>query len=176
MQFSNDLLDKLLLRFKPRLANDYEKYRNHVYRVFLNCTTLDTESANEEKYAIAAVFHDIGIWTNNTFDYLDPSIAELKEYLYEINKNEWLSEISSMIYWHHKVKAYVGEYSATVEVFRKADWVDVSLGLLKFGIESKKISAIKRSFPNAGFHFFLLKQTGKYWIKHPLNPIPVLKR
>ena len=28
-----------------------------------------------EKIAVAAAFHDLGIWTNKTFDYIPPSIA-----------------------------------------------------------------------------------------------------
>ncbi len=60
------------------MGADYDKYKNHVYRVFLNCLLIDSEKNNEEKYAIASVFHDVGIWTNHTFDYLDPSIEQAK--------------------------------------------------------------------------------------------------
>ena len=53
---------------------------------FLNCLLIDCEKNNEEKYAIASVFHDVGIWTDHTFDYLDPSIEQAKIYLTEIKK------------------------------------------------------------------------------------------
>jgi hypothetical protein len=34
-----------------------------------------------EKIAIAGVFHDLGIWTNKTFDYIAPSVVLAREYL-----------------------------------------------------------------------------------------------
>ncbi|MFC5410200.1 hypothetical protein ACFPMF_12820 [Larkinella bovis] len=74
-------IDVLLQPFKPVMGADYDRYRNHVCRVFLNCWLLDRDDANLEKYAIAAVFHDIGIWTDRTIDYLAPSIAQASQYL-----------------------------------------------------------------------------------------------
>jgi hypothetical protein len=41
--------------------------------IYYGLSSLDMKNGNEEKYAIAAVFHDIGIWTTHTIDYLDPS-------------------------------------------------------------------------------------------------------
>lgn len=172
----NQTVEQLLQRFAPVLGDDFEKYRNHVCRVFSNCLLLDGELANREKYAIAAVFHDIGIWTDGTFDYLAPSIGQVKVYLNETGRQHWAEEISRMIYWHHKLSQYKGEYRNTVETFRKADWMDVSLGFLTFGSDKQKVRRVRRKFPNAGFHLFLLKQSVKNFFKHPLNPIPVFKK
>jgi hypothetical protein len=69
-----------------------------------------------------------------------------------------------------------GDHEKTVEVFRKADWIDVSLGLLTYGYDKQKIKAMRRRFPNAGFHWFLIKQSVQNLWKHPLNPLPVFKR
>lgn len=60
------------------MGEDFDKYRNHVYRVFLNCRLIDSDTSNEEKDAITAVFHDIRIWTDYTIDYLEPSVAQAK--------------------------------------------------------------------------------------------------
>ena len=176
MKQTDPRLDELLQRFKPVLGQDFEKYHNHVYRVFFNCMLMDEAPGNREKYAIAAVFHDIGIWTNHTFDYLDPSIAQVKIYLDETGRPDWFGEISNMIYWHHKLSPYRGEHEKTVEVFRKADWIDVSLGLLSFGFDRQKISASRRQFPNAGFHLFLVNQSVRNFFRHPLDRLPVVKR
>jgi hypothetical protein len=35
----------------------------------------DQDRVDLEKIAVAAVFHDLGIWTNKTFDYIAPSVA-----------------------------------------------------------------------------------------------------
>lgn len=172
----NQTVEQLLQRFASVLGGDFGKYRNHVCRVFENCLLMDGESANREKYAIAAVFHDIGIWTDSTFDYLEPSIEQVKIYLAETGQQDWADEISQMIYWHHKLSSYKGEHQNTVETFRKADWMDVSLGLLTFGFDKQKIRRTRGKFPNAGFHFFLIKQSVKNFFKHPLNPIPVFKK
>ena len=163
-------------RFKPVIGADYGRYKNHVYRVFINCLLIDNEKTNEEKYAVAAVFHDIGIWTNHTFDYLDPSIEQVKIYLTETGKQDWIDEIILMIYWHHKLSNYKGEHRNTVENFRKADWIDVSLALLTFGLDKQKIKETGRKIPNLGFHIFLIKETIKNFFKHPLNPVPVFKK
>jgi hypothetical protein len=37
------------------------------------CVVIGTKRAR--KIAVAAVFHDLGIWANGTFDYIAPSIA-----------------------------------------------------------------------------------------------------
>lgn len=162
-------------KFRPVTGVDHDKYKNHVYRVFLNCLLIDREKSNEEKYAIAAVFHDIGIWTDHTIDYLEPSIGQARTYLAETGRQDWTDEITLMIYWHHKMRPYKGKHNNTVESFRKADWIDVSLGLLNFGVDKKKTRENKKKLPNLGFHLFLVKRIVKNFFKHPLNPFPMFK-
>lgn len=48
MKYSNAIIEDLMYQFKDIIARDFEKYRNHVYRVFINCLILDNEKANEE--------------------------------------------------------------------------------------------------------------------------------
>lgn len=173
---SHEVIDRLLLRFRPVIGVDYDRYRNHVYRVFLNCRLLDADPEQEEKYAIAVVFHDIGIWTDHTIDYLAPSIAQARIYLAETGKQTWSDEISQMIYWHHKLSSYRGDYAKTVENFRKADWIDVSLGLLTFGADPQKIGENRKRLPNLGFHWFLIKATTRNFFRHPFNPLPMFTK
>lgn len=176
MEYSHKIIDDLLSRFESVIGVDYERYRNHVCRVFLYCILLDKNKSNEKKYAIAAVYHDIGIWTDRTIDYLNPSIAKANNYLMEIGKKEWLEEIDFMIYWHHKITKYKGAHQETVVIFCKADWIDVSLGGLTFEGDKKKIAEIRQEFPNLGFHLFLTKQLLKNLFNHPLTPFPMFKR
>ncbi|RFS17454.1 HD domain-containing protein [Emticicia sp. C21] len=172
----NPLIEELLQKFQSAIGSDYDKYRNHVYRVFLNCLLLDTIKDNEDKYAIAAVFHDIGIWTNHTFDYLAPSIEQVKIYLTETNRQDCIEEIKLMIDNHHKISSYKAQYSQTVETFRQADWIDVSFGILTFGADKQSTQLNKQQFPTLGFHRFLIKATAKNFFKHPLNPLPMFKK
>lgn len=177
MNFSNHIIDQLIQPYQSLIGADFDKYKNHVYRVYLNCKMLDDNPENEEKYAIASVFHDIGIWTDHTLDYLKPSIIKAKEYLNEMGKLLWMYEIALMIDMHHKTTKYQGKYEAIVEVFRKADWMDVSLGLLTFGADKQNIKTNQREYKNLGFHLFLLKAVTKNFLQRPFrNPLPMLKR
>ncbi|NOS91854.1 MAG: phosphohydrolase [Cyclobacteriaceae bacterium] len=172
---SNPLIDQILDDYKDQLLHDYTKYRNHAYRVYHACTLLDPQPQNSTKYAIAASFHDLGIWTKKTFDYLDPSISLAKDWLVKHNSEKWSDEISLMISMHHKVTRYTGTFAETVEIFRKADWIDVSLGLMKFGTDGKKLNQIQKLFPTKGFHRFLIRKTLRNLLHHPLKPLPMFK-
>jgi len=163
-------------QYHEQTGMHYEKYRNHVYRVYFNCLLLDNRKEHEEKYAVAAVLHDIGIWTHHTIDYLQPSIHEARKYLEQAGKKEWAEEITMMILWHHKTTRYKGSFESTVETFRKADWIDVSLGLLSFGLKRQAIKENKKRFPNMGFHAFLAMQVIKNFFRHPFNPLPMFKK
>ena len=69
-------------------------YRNHVYRVTHLCLPVAGDNAVElEKLAVAAVFHDLGIWTNHTFDYIGPSVALAREHLATRGLSDWIPEI-----------------------------------------------------------------------------------
>ena len=45
------------------------------------CVAIVGDRGALEKIATAAVFHDLEIWTDRTFDYLAPSIALVREHL-----------------------------------------------------------------------------------------------
>ena len=175
MNMENDHIEELLSPFREAIGMDFLRYRNHVYRVFHHCKLLDTDIGNEWKYLIAAVFHDIGIWTDHTFDYLGPSIEQMKQYLVRIEKVGSEMEISQMIEWHHKVSSYRGEHAGIVEIFRRADWIDVSFGIRRFGLRRADIRRVKKAFPSHGFHRFLLRQSIRNFFRHPLNPLPMFK-
>lgn len=168
-------IEALFASYSTVLGNDTEKYKNHVYRIF-NYALYLSENEDIEKYAIAAFFHDVGIWTNNTFDYLQPSIELSRKYLIQIQKESWSNEIALMIDNHHKTTSYKGNYEATVDIFRKSDWIDVSLGLLRFEIPTTFIKLVEKQFSYKGFHFFLTKLFAKNLFKHPLKPLPMFKK
>src|SRR5262244_3967880 len=113
------------------LGHDLIAYRNHVYRVVnLGLAIVGDTRVELEKIAVAAVFHDLGIWTNNTFDYIAPSVAIARGHLAARGMADWIPEIEAMIVDHHKVTpshALSGfEGQLLVESFRRADWIDVS--------------------------------------------------
>jgi HD superfamily phosphodiesterase len=75
-------VEEVLDNHAPELGHDLTAYRNHVYRVVnLSVAIVGDTRIELEKIAIAAVFHDLGIWTNKTFDYIAPSVALAREHL-----------------------------------------------------------------------------------------------
>ena len=170
------LLEEILSEWQEIIGKDYQGYKNHVYRMIHCCFALkDCNEEEREKIIIAAAFHDIGIWSKNTLDYIPPSIPLAMEYLNRRNLKNWSIEIKSMIAEHHKLKPYKNNTYSLVEVFRKGDLVDFSLGLFRFGIPKKELQKLKAQFPNAGFHKNLFKLARRWFIKYPLNPVPMMK-
>jgi hypothetical protein len=128
-----------------------------------------------EKIAIAAVFHDLGIWTNITFDYIAPSVALAREHLATRGLADWIPEIQGMIVDHHKVTPSRANPQLLVESFRRADWIDVSRGLRTFGLPRTFIAAVDVTWPSAGFHRRLVQLTIERFWKHPITPLPMVK-
>ena len=171
----NEYIETILQDFKNELKNDFTIYKNHVYRIFNYACMLDPTKESENKYAIASAFHDIGIWTHS-FDYLHPSIGLASEYLEKNKKEQWIEEISLMIDNHHKMSEYKGNYSFSVEIFRKADWIDVTKGRILFNFDKSRYKKVQHIFSSKGFHTFLIKQFLYYFLKHPFNPLPMFKK
>ena len=170
------ILDGILDHWRVPIGGDFVAYRNHCYRVLNFCLAFSGESAEViSKISIAAAFHDLGIWANKTFDYLEPSKLLAREYLAETMQDEWGEEIASMIEQHHKLSKCKANPEWLVESFRKADWVDVSKGTLKFGLSSDFVTATLSRFPNAGFHKRLAGLTAQRLKTHPFSPLPMMK-
>ncbi len=170
------LLEEILNEWKETIGKDYEGYKNHVYRMIHFCLALRSCDEDErEKIIIAGCFHDIGIWTDKTVDYIPPSIPPAMAYLKQRDLEPWSNEIELMISEHHKIREYKGDAYPLVELFRKGDLVDFSFGLFKFGLPKDYINRVKSTFPNAGFHQNLGKLAAKWFLKHPLNPAPMMK-
>jgi hypothetical protein len=170
------LLDELLQHHASALGNDYTAYRNHTYRVINFCSALSSDDpVSLEKVAIAAAFHDMGIWTDKTFDYLPPSERLAQAYLVKRGKAEWASEIGAMIHEHHKITRYRPNPNSLVEAFRRADLVDVSRGIFAFGLPRKFLREVFSTFPNAGFHKRLIQLSFARLLSHPLSPLPMYR-
>ena len=169
-------LDAVLETYAVVIGRDLVAYRNHTYRMANFCLAQVTPTAEmAEKVGIAAAFHDLGIWTDHTFDYLLPSVALAKAYLAEKGKGAWEVEIAEMILQHHKITRYAKNPAWLVEPFRRADWVDVTRGVLTYSVPRSLIRDAYRQWPDAGFHLLLVKLELGHLRRHPLNPLPVFK-
>jgi len=170
------ILDELLQAHATALGGDATAYRNHVYRVTNLCLALRGGDRTQlDKIAIAAAFHDIGIWTDGTLDYLQPSARRAREHLSASRSESWTAEVIEMILQHHKLTRYRANDGWLVEAFRRADLVDVSQGLIRFGVSRELIRDLYTEWPSARFHRRLVSLGAERLRSHPLSPLPMLR-
>ena len=169
-------IDRVLDVYAAALGPDRAGYRNHTYRVANFCVALAPDGRDElEKIAVATVFHDLGIWTAGTFDYLEPSVACATGWLTERGQETWIPEVARMIRDHHKLSSSTADRSTLVEPFRQADLIDIIWGVPTFGLQPAFIRAVRSTWPDAGFHARLFRLFGRRLLTHPLSPLPMVK-
>ncbi|MGH8639541.1 MAG: hypothetical protein ACREUZ_20595, partial [Burkholderiales bacterium] len=151
-------VNEVLENHASALGHDFIAYRNHVYRLVNLCLAIaGSDRVELEKIAVAAVFHDLGIWTNHTFDYIAPSVALAREHLAARARADWIPEIEAMIVDHHKIRPSQTNRASLVEPFRRADWIDVSRGVRTFAVPRSFIASVFAVWPSAGFHWRLVE-------------------
>lgn len=171
-----DLVEKILRPWHSDLGNDLRPYRNHVYRVIHFSLALRVSDDEERrKVIIATCFHDLGIWSGQTFDYLPPSLAAARDYLRQNGLDQWSAEVELMIDQHHKLRPFRDNRFPLVELLRRADLIDVSLGIRRFGLPRGYVKQVRQTFPNAGFHERLVRLVWDGLRHRPLNPLPFYK-
>ncbi len=182
---SQDLITELLDRHKEAIGRDLGGYGNHCRRVYE--TTLVHQRSLAPDYqpgdgeltalAIACVYHDAGIWLDGTFDYLEPSNAHAQQELVARGLTKWSEAVADMVMEHHKLTAVParGDAPNWGEWFRRADYSDVSIGLVRFGARGADLKAIRALYPNQGFHKALVRIAGGWVPRHPLNPMPMMR-
>lgn len=155
----DETVEKHLLRFKEAIGNDYEGYRGHIYRVLTY--SIHFLHGNEEKRSIIAsalVFHDIGLWTDGTLAYLEPSTSRAEEYFNQKTlKGDDRQLLKDIIYWHHKITPFKGSNEDIVNAVIKADLIDASSGLFTKGMPRSHIKKVNDAIPEAGFHKTLIE-------------------
>ncbi len=170
------IIDDVLETHAAALGHDVTGYRNHTYRVANLCVALAPRGHDRlETIAVAAAFHDLGIWTAGTFDYIAPSVASARHWLALRGHEAWSAEVAAMIVDHHKVFASTADPASLVEPFRQADWIDVLWGMPRFGLPRSFVRDVRTRWPDAGFHARLLQLTRQRLLTHPLSPLPMVK-
>ncbi len=172
------LIAEILESHSQCLAHDFPIYRNHASRVFLHCCALLHRLQADpperlQRAAIVAAFHDLGIWTARTFDYLEPSCMLAREYLWQTARSEWTAEVEEAIFFHHKITP-ARRYGALAECFRRADWTDVTL-LPLYGVPRQCVAAARSQYPYAGFHRQMLRLIWQRFKERPWSPLPMMK-
>lgn len=157
------------------LGQEHLGYQNHVYRVLNYFAVLSGNDDVPEAVLIASAFHDLGIWTDHTFDYIEPSIRLARDYLKANDLEHLEPEVHALIEHHHKLRPYADAFSKSVEIYRRADLIDLSLGRIRFGLPASLIAAVGAVFPNAGFHRQLFRLAARHFMHAPLRPLPMVR-
>lgn len=179
LEESAPLLDDILAQWQSSLGAAHAAYRNHCYRVLnFALAYLPAEfddAVTRDKLAVALAFHDLGIWSDGTIDYLAPSRERARAWLAENGRGDWAEEVEAIIEEHHRIRSTPAAAGPLVEAVRKADWADVSLGLLRRGLPPGFVGEVRARFPNAGFHKRLLGLAGRRLLHKPWSPLPMLR-
>ncbi len=169
-------IEEILDAFGTAMGRDRSAYRGHVYRVFHYCRALGgVGDTRDDAIALAAAFHDLGIWSDGTVDYLPPSVRRLREHLEARGEGALAGELSRMVELHHKLTPVRGEGATLVEAFRRADLVDLAFGWLRFGLPAPYVHEIQAAFPHAGFQLRVVQLVGGWALRHPWRPLPMMR-
>ena len=144
------LAEEILESHRHRGRGDdagWDAYKAHVYRVVNFARALCPEGPDrDDKLAISVAFHDLAAF--DTLDYLVPSIVAQDEWLEKTGREAWGEELALIVAEHHRL----GEYAPTrphaplVEAVRRADLIDVSQGLLRFGLPRSYVKEVRTTF------------------------------
>jgi hypothetical protein len=131
----------------------YDAYKAHVYRVVNFAPALTPQASDrDDKLAVAAAFHDIAAF--DTLGYLVPSIEAQDGWLLRQNGREtWTDELALIVAEHHRLSGYgpPRPYAPLVEAVRRADLIDVSQGLIRFGLPRSYVKEVRAAFDASGF-------------------------
>ncbi|MFB7878821.1 MULTISPECIES: hypothetical protein [unclassified Nocardia] len=164
-----------------RLGADRKAYQHHVLRVLRFADLLFARTgapgpppSGREEFVTAATFHDLGIWAAGTFDYLEPSCALAGDWLIAHGREDLSELVCRMIRDHHRIRP-AGRAADPVELFRRADLIDVSCGARRFGLSFATYVGVVRQLPDSGFHLKLAELTMRRALIHPLSPLPMIR-
>lgn len=149
------LADEILESHRPRAHGDeagFAAYKAHVYRVVNFVRALVPLGPDcDDKLAIAAAFHDLAAF--DTLDYLVPSIKAQDAWLRDTGRENWSDELALIVAQHHRLSRYgpIRPHALLVEAFRRADLVDVSQGLIRFGIPKSYVKEVRAAFDASVF-------------------------
>lgn len=144
------LADEILESHRASAHGDeagYDAYKAHVYRVVNFARALTPQQpGRDEKLAIAAAFHDLAAF--DTLDYLVPSIEAQDSWLQATGRESWSDELALVVAQHHRLSNYgpARPHAPLVEAFRRADLVDVSQGLIRFGLSDSYVKQVREAF------------------------------
>ena len=165
-------IEQILAKYRNDLGDDFVPYKGHCYRVINYMKCMGMTSQEEHISTVLVPFHDIGIWTHQTMDYLAVSAAVAREYIQREKMDIEDEIIDTFIRDHHKISS---SPNGLAEKLRKADLIDLTWGRIRWGIPRGHVRQIKQHFPHQNFQKKVYAKVLRYACSHPLRPFPMLK-
>lgn len=166
------LITQILHKHRTDLGKAYDAYHNHAQRVY-HYATIFLLVRESKKMAIAAAYHDLGIWTGKSMNYLPGSVKLATAYLSQSEYGLLPDEMRFIITNHHKLRPVKGNIEA--EAFRKGDLTDLTCGHIRYNLPESIITEAERKFPRLHFTKMMLRKTLKGALKHPMKPLPMIR-
>mgnify|MGYP005754207661 CR=1 FL=1 len=177
------LVERLLDGWRFQLGDDQVAFRNHVYRL-IHYTRLIYPAISEDEHhllQVAATFHQVSIWLDGSTDYLQPSAERAGAWLArhsELCRRGLEREqaiLNGIIYCQNRLRPLSGSGFDLAEAFRKANWMEMFAGHLRFSQDKAAIRAIKSAYPGAGYHYRFTRLVMQRLRVDPLAPLPMMR-
>jgi hypothetical protein len=124
----------------------------HCHRQFLIAERLaGAQPIDRELLLCACWLHDAGLWTTSDDPYVTEGARLAAEVLAPFDwAPERLQRCMDACEQHHAPRS-VARYGTEVELVRRSDLVDVSFGLIAFGLDRAWVRGLTRTIPRTGF-------------------------
>lgn len=140
------------LRALRQLAGADSAMERHCHRQFLIAERLAGERPYDRELVLCACWlHDAGVYIDSSAPYVTEGgllAAQVVEpFAWEPDRRQRLHDACEQ---HHAPRSRIG-LGLEVELLRQSDLVDVSAGLVNFGIDRGWLKALFREIPRSGF-------------------------
>jgi hypothetical protein len=172
------VIESILEPYRTALGPSlYSGYRSHAYRMVHFARALTAPARDrDERLAVMAAFHDLPFCLSGNLDYLDAAADLADAWLNAHGRAAWREDVRRMISHHHKIRPYHGPSAPLVEATRKADWIDVTFGVLRFGLPRGYVQDVDAAFPLDGFYPGpAWRMVARYAVSNIRRPLPNLR-
>jgi hypothetical protein len=170
-------IDGVLESWMQRLGTDFAGYRNHVYRVFNYARVLTKDAGRDsEIIAVASAFHDLGVWTHSTLDYLEPirapcHRARVRRRAPNVGAYDRADDR------HAPQAAAVSRRGGTARrgIPARGPLRPRVRGAVRAGVDRGYARELNARFPDEGFRGGIARLLLGWMVTHPRRPLPMMR-
>jgi putative nucleotidyltransferase with HDIG domain len=154
-----------------RVEGPMERHCLRVRHIAAELASHRAWAIDEEVVTVAAILHDIGLYPRASRGGV--YTADGAELAWEmLSAHSWSTErirrCAEAIDRHHELRSQLAR-GGEVEALRLADLVDLSGGLLTFGLDRRWLRALNQTVPRQGLIAELTRELGRAFRQRPLT-------